>query len=138
MTAAILGKLLVIDDDPDTVDMLCQYFVAAGYDVITAHHGGDGLMLAEHEQPDVVLLDIRMPGLSGTEVLQQIRLRWPGLPVIIISGLGDTELATRSLRRGAFDYVRKPFDWDCLHRCVAAALGRAITVAHPLLRPESA
>ena len=138
MAASVLGKLLVVDDDPDTVDMLGQYFRAAGYDIITANHGGDGLMLAEHERPDVVLLDIRMPGLSGTEVLQQLHLRWPELPVIVISGLGDSELARRSLRRGAFDYVHKPFDWDCLHRCVAAALGRAITMAQPLLKPESA
>ena len=106
--------------------------------VLEMNHGGDGLMLAEHERPDVVLLDIRMPGLSGTEVLQQFHLRWPELPVIMISGLGNSELARRSLRRGAFDYVHKPFDWDCLHRCVAAALGRAITMAQPLLKPESA
>ena len=61
-------------------------------------------------------------GLSGTEVLQQLHLRWPELPVIVISGLGDSELARRSLRRGAFDYVHKPFDWDCLHQCVAARM----------------
>ena len=47
MAASVLGKLLVVDDDPDTVDMLGQYFRAAGYDIITANHGGDGLMLAE-------------------------------------------------------------------------------------------
>jgi DNA-binding response OmpR family regulator len=118
----VLGRILVVDDHPDSVDAVTQYFAYAGYDVVGAHNGGDGLMLADVEHPDIVLLDIRMPGMSGVEVLQQMKLRWPERPVIMISGLGDRDLAKRSLERGAFDYVQKPFDFDLLHRCVAAAL----------------
>jgi len=122
MVAKPLGRILVIDDDPNIVDMVIDYFGSSGYAVIGAHHGGDGLMLAEHEQPDVVLLDLRMAGLSGVEVLQQMKLRWPELPVVIVSGAGDAALARRCLKRGAFDYVSKPFNWEYLHRCVGAAL----------------
>jgi len=119
---APLGRLLIVDDDPAIVEMVVDYFTGAGFEVFGAHHGGDGLMLAEQESPDMVLLDIRMPGLSGVEVLQQLKLRWPGLPVVIVSGAGDAALARRCLKRGAFDYVSKPFNWEYLHRCVGAAL----------------
>src|SRR4051812_45960560 len=121
MVATPLGRLLVIDDDPNIVEMVIEYFGNAGYQVIGAHHGGDGLMLAEHEHPDVVLLDLRMAGLGGVEILQQLKLRWRALPVIIVSGAGDATLARRCLSRGAFDYVSKPFNWEYLHRCVTAA-----------------
>ena len=120
-----LARILVIDDDPELVAVLTEHFSKAGYAVIGAHHGGDGLMLAEHEHPDVVVLDIRMPGLTGVEVLQQLRLRWPDLPVVILSGAGDPQLAKSCLARGAFDYVGKPFDLNHVHRCVAAAIDRA-------------
>jgi DNA-binding response OmpR family regulator len=103
-------------------ELLTGSLADQGYEVVVAHHGGDGLMRAEVEKPDVVLLDVRMPGLNGVEVLQQMRTRWPGLAVIMISGLGDTELARAMLRRGAFDYLPKPLDLEHLHRCVAAAL----------------
>jgi DNA-binding response OmpR family regulator len=61
------------------VELLTGSLADQGYDVVVAHHGGDGLMRAEVEKPDVVLLDVRMPGLNGVEVLQQMRTRWPGL-----------------------------------------------------------
>jgi DNA-binding response OmpR family regulator len=128
MVAKPLGRILVIDDDPNIVDMVIDYFGSSGYAVIGAHHGGDGLMLAEHEQPDVVLLDLRMAGLTGVEVLQQMKLRWPELPVVIVSGAGDVALAKRCLSRGALDYVSKPFNWEYLHRCVTAALNAAEVV----------
>jgi FixJ family two-component response regulator len=72
-----------------------------------------------------VLLDIRMAGLTGVEVLQQLRLRWPELPVIMVSGAGDLDLARSCLSRGAVDYVAKSFDLEHLHRCVSAAHGGA-------------
>jgi DNA-binding response OmpR family regulator len=117
-----LGTLLVIDDEPDVVEMLSVYFTASGYHVIGANHGGDGLMLAEFHRPDVVLLDITMPGIDGVEVLQQIRTRWPEVPVVMLTAVSDLEIARSALRWKAFDYVRKPFEWEHLERVVAAAL----------------
>jgi DNA-binding NtrC family response regulator len=81
-------------------------------------------MLLEIEHPDLVLLDLRMPGLGGLEVLRRIRMVRPDLPVIIISGLGDADTARQTLRRGAVDYLPKPFDLDHVLRAIAAALGR--------------
>ena len=100
---------------------MAQYFTHAGYEVVGAHNGRDALAMVQLHQPDVVLLDIRMPGMTGIDVLQQMRLRWSAIPVIMVSGSDDLELAKSSLRRGAIDYVQKPFDFETLHRCVAAA-----------------
>jgi DNA-binding response OmpR family regulator len=126
-----LGRLLVVDDHPDSVTVVAEYFTHAGYEVFGAHNGRDALGMVDQHRPDVVLLDIRMPGMSGVEVLQQIRLRWRALPVVMVSGADDVELARSCLRRGALDYVRKPFDFDNLHRAVAAAAARAATGEGP-------
>jgi DNA-binding response OmpR family regulator len=117
-----LGTILVIDDEPDVVEVISEYFAGAGYEVVGAAHGGDGLMLAEMHRPDVVLLDIMMPGIDGVEVLQQLRLRWPEMSVIMLTAVADQDVARGALRRGAFDYVPKPFEWEHLERVVAAAL----------------
>ena len=117
-----LGAILVIDDEPDVVEMLSVYLSGSGYRVFGAEHGGDGLMLAEVHRPDLVLLDIMMPGIDGVEVLQRLRARWPDLPVIMLTAVASVESARGTLEHGAFDYVRKPFEWEHLERVVAAAL----------------
>jgi len=120
-SALRLGRLLAVDDQPDCVDIMAQYFTHAGYEVVGAHNGRDALAMVQVHQPDVVLLDVHMPGMTGIDVLQQMRLRWRTIPVIMVSGSDDLELAKSSLRRGAIDYVHKPYDFEILHRCVAAA-----------------
>jgi DNA-binding response OmpR family regulator len=117
-----LGTILVIDDEQDVVDLLSVYFGGCGYEVVCATQGADGLMLADFHRPDVVLLDIMMPGMDGVEVLQQMRLRWSEVPVIMLTAVADVEIARGTLRRGAFDYIPKPFDCDHVERVVAAAL----------------
>src|SRR5215470_1508758 len=101
-----LGSILVIDDEPDVVAMLSVYLSGSGYRVLGAEHGGDGLMLAEVHRPNLVLLDIMMPGIDGVEVLQRLRARWPDLPVIMLTAVANVEIAKGTLERGAFDYVR--------------------------------
>ncbi|HZF04908.1 MAG TPA: response regulator [Patescibacteria group bacterium] len=118
-----LGRVLVVDDDPDTVDLLTTILSDVGYEVIAAFTGGDGLMMLEVESPDVILLDLQMPGLHGMDVLRRLRMARPEIPVIIVSGQGDAELARATLRRGAVDYIRKPMNPEHLVRAVAAALG---------------
>ena len=115
-------RVLVIDDDREIVATLTDSLTDSGYSVIGALHGGDGLMLLEAEPPGVVLLDIKMPGMSGLEVLQRIRAQHPALPVIVITGFLDQEVAQQALQRGAFDLLSKPIDLARLERCVALAL----------------
>jgi DNA-binding response OmpR family regulator len=121
-TTERLGCVLIIDDEPDIAEVLSVYFSTSGYEVVTAMQGTDGLLLAEIHRPDLVLLDIKMPGIDGVEVLQRLRLWWPALPVIMLTGVADIDVEKDTRRRGAFDYVAKPFEWDHLDRVVAAAL----------------
>jgi len=117
-----LGCILVIDDEQDVIDMVSTYFSGSGYEVIGALQAGDGLMLADIHRPNLVLLDITMPGIDGIEALQQLRVRWPEMPVIMLTAVADLAIAKGALQRGAFDYVAKPFEWEHLERVVAAAL----------------
>ena len=121
MTAAALGRVLVVDDEPQVVDMLRELLVELGYTVETAGHGAEALGRVPEFEPDVVLLDLQMPGLSGLQVLEQLRRGHPGLPVVIVTGNADADVARSTLARGAFDYLRKPFQFDVLARVVAAA-----------------
>lgn len=119
------SRVLLIDDEPEVVRMLSAALADVGYEVIAALHGGDALMLFEVERPDVVLLDIKMPGMNGTEVLQQMRLRRPDLPVIVVSGLTDPATVARCFQRGAVEYIHKPFQLEHLEQSIASALARA-------------
>jgi DNA-binding response OmpR family regulator len=116
------ARLLIVDDDRWIVEMVAEAFTDSGFEVVTAQDGGAALALIETAPPDVVLLDITMPGMSGLEVLQHLSLRRPELPVVMLSGNDHEELAKRTLRQGAFDYVAKPFNFEHLRQCVDAAL----------------
>src|SRR5439155_9284871 len=95
-----LGRVLVIDDDPDTVDLFTAILSDAGYEVVGALTGGDGLMVLEAESPDVILLDLKMPGVHGMDVLRRLRLARPDFSVIFVSGQAESVLARASLFRG--------------------------------------
>lgn len=104
-------SILVVDDDPRIVELLHIALGAHGYQVLTAANGEDALQIAFQEQPDLVLLDVKLPRKSGYEVCQAMR-REPDLahvPIIMISALADTEARLQGLQRGADDYLAKPF-----------------------------
>jgi DNA-binding response OmpR family regulator len=116
------GHVLVVDDEEEITALLEEHFLACGYAVDVAHSGADALLMAAARRPDTVLLDITMPGLEGSEVLPRLRALDPTVPVVMLTGNGDEELARGLLRAGAFDYVRKPFQLDVLERVVATAV----------------
>jgi two-component system, NtrC family, response regulator AtoC len=117
-----LGRVLVVDDDPNIGAMLRDLLVELGYVVKNAVRGVEALHLVRVFEPDVVLLDLLMPEMSGAEVLDLLRRDHPTVPVIVVTGNDDVEVARRTLRSGAFDYVCKPFTLDVLTRVVAAAI----------------
>jgi len=102
------SRLLVVDDDLGILNLLNTILTNEGYEVVTADCGRDGLAAIEREEPDLVLLDVQMPGMSGFEVLAAIRQNHPSLPVIMITGFGSEDVATQALRLGADDYLTKP------------------------------
>lgn len=105
-------NILIIDDEIKLTRSLAFTLRQTGFECREAHNGQIGCQLAEKEQPDVVLLDIRMPGLNGLEVLDWFRTEQPDVPVIMMSAFDDTQDAVTAMKMGAVDYVAKPFDVD--------------------------
>ena len=114
--------LLIVDDEAAVGDMLCEFFQAHGYTVNCARNGRDALVLASLARPDAVILDVRMPGRDGPEVLGDLHAMDDSIPVVMLSGNDNEELARNLLKAGAFDYVVKPFVFDNLSRVVALAV----------------
>ena len=119
-----LGRILVVDDEAPVREVLAEYFATEGYAVESAGSGVDALTAVRGGRADLVLLDVRMPGLDGVQVLRQIREFNANVPVIMVTANEDVSLAKETLKLGAFDYVAKPFDFDYLDRAVAAGLAR--------------
>ncbi|WP_448382923.1 sigma-54-dependent transcriptional regulator [Desulfosoma sp.] len=105
-------KILVVDDEPNILRSLKGVLEDEGYETVLASSGEAALEELKKEPPDVMLLDIWLPGMDGLEVLQRIKASHPTLPVIIISGHGTIETAVRATRMGAFDFVEKPLSLE--------------------------
>jgi two-component system KDP operon response regulator KdpE len=120
--------VLVADDEPRITKLVSLALTAEGFRVVTASGGEEALVKAEEVRPDIVLLDIVMPGIDGIEVMRQLRERRP-VPVILLTARGSTTDKAKGLDLGADDYVAKPFDLDELAARVRAVLRRATGVA---------
>jgi len=118
-------KILVIDDDRLIRWTLREKFESWGYGVSEAETGADGVRAAAAETPDLVLLDVKLPDGKGTDILEELRRSWPDLPVIMITAFGVIEDVVTAMRRGAYDFVTKPFDDPKLQSTVAHALEAA-------------
>jgi two-component system, OmpR family, KDP operon response regulator KdpE len=116
--------VLVADDEPRITKLVSMALAAEGFRVVTASGGEEALARAEAVRPDIVLLDIVMPGLDGIEVMRQLRERRP-VPVILLTAKGSTSDKAIGLDLGADDYVAKPFDLDELAARVRAVLRRS-------------
>jgi CheY-like chemotaxis protein len=120
------GRVLVVDDEENVSEIIEEYFTSLGYEVDIAHDGGEALRRAAAVRPDVVLLDINMPGMTGDEALNRLHAIDPTVPIVMLTGNADEDVARDLLRRGAMDYVTKPFQLETLDRVVttAVAVGR--------------
>ena len=118
MTASIL----VVDDQPSMQDALNTSLQSEGYRVATACSGEEALTRIEAQEFDIVLTDLVMPGLNGLDLLERSRVLDPGAAVIVMTGYATLETAVAALRRGACDYLEKPFSLDELTRCVRRLL----------------
>jgi DNA-binding NtrC family response regulator len=121
-TKTPLVRVLVIDDDADTRDVLAVFLAHLGYSPALAAGGREGLRLAAAERPDVVILDVMMPDVNGIDVLARLCTLQPSLPVIMTTASADPEVARQALRLGAYRYLRKPVDLDGLDRVIEEAL----------------
>jgi DNA-binding NtrC family response regulator len=103
------GSVLAVDDESNIRRLIRNEFTLEGFDVTTAKSGEEGLALFQKKQFDVILLDIKLPKMSGIEVLRKVKKSSNAVEVIMITGYGDVQTAVESLKLGAFDYVPKPF-----------------------------
>ena len=120
------ARILVIDDEPVVVDMLVTCLREEGYRVVGAETSDEGLKLAILSRPELVLLDIALPGMNGIELLKRIRSINPTTRVVMVTGNTDPVLAREALELGALAYVDKPFDFAYLKRVVAMALREGV------------
>ncbi|MBN2467317.1 MAG: response regulator [Deltaproteobacteria bacterium] len=109
-----MTKVLLIDDEESIVRVLFISLKSDGYDVLTAYTGEDGIRLFQKETPDIVLTDIKMPGMNGIEVLKAVKESNPDAEVIVITGHGDMDSAIEALQHGASDFINKPIRDDIL------------------------
>jgi DNA-binding NtrC family response regulator len=103
-----MSKILAIDDDSIIRTLLTNILTKAGYEVITASDGESGLELATTTNPDLVVTDFQMPGLTGLDVVTELQRTQPGLPVILLTAHGDVALTIKSIQLGAYDFIEKP------------------------------
>lgn len=123
-------RLLIIDDDAIVRQSIAVYLADSGFRVMEAGNGQDGLTLFQQEFPDLVLTDLRMPGMDGLQLLRRIHELSPETPVIVISGAGVVADVVEALRLGASDYMIKPVvDMEMLEHAIARALERRNLVA---------
>jgi len=114
-------KLLFIDDEKDIRDVMKITLADAGYNVTTAEGGQTGLRVCGEFSPQIVLTDIRMPGMDGIKVLESIKKKYPAIEVIVATAFGEMELAIRALQLDASDFITKPINEEALHLALERA-----------------
>ena len=117
-------RLLVIDDEQGFRDLAAFEFGSRGYDVLTAADGNEAVLKAGGRDIDVVISDMAMPGMSGIDTLSVLKSIDPKIEVIMATGFATLETAVESMKRGAYDYITKPFQIDDLERLVSRALDK--------------
>ncbi len=111
-----MARVLIVDDEPDAVELLQEFLTSKGYDVITAQDGEGALRKVKEERPHLILLDVRMPGMNGLEVLKRAREIDREVGVIMVTAVNEEETGRQTLDLGAFDYITKPLDLKYLER----------------------
>jgi len=116
--------ILIIDDEESIRDSCSQILIKDGYKAETAEDGYKGLQKIEEVKPEMVLIDLKMPGISGMEVLEKVKDRDPHIIPIVITGYGTVESAVEAMKKGAYDFITKPFTPDELRVIVKRGLER--------------
>jgi two-component system cell cycle response regulator len=124
----VKGKVLIVDDAPDTLEIIQKLLHYEGYDVAMASTGEEGVKKVEDEKPEVVLMDINLPGIDGTEALRRIRIINPLQCVIMLTAFATVDNAVRALKEGASDFVKKPFENEHLIHIVNQCLEKYKTL----------
>ena len=117
-----MTQILVVDDEIAIREILTEFLTNHGYSTEGAENGAQGIAKARSMRPQVILLDILMPGINGIETLKRLRKESPNSAVIMISGHADTDLALQAIELGAYDLIQKPLDLKYLERTLLAKI----------------
>ena len=116
-------KILVVDDEPFHCNILREFLVETGYSVVEAHDGDRALELYRDESPDVVLLDVVMPGKDGLEVLREIKAIDPEAAVVMLTTVSEEHMGKQARAEGALEYITKPVNLDYLEVALQTVIG---------------
>ncbi|MBX7244734.1 MAG: response regulator, partial [Candidatus Sumerlaeaceae bacterium] len=135
------AKLLVVDDEADALYSFRRLFERSDYQILEANSGAQALAIVRDEKPDVILMDIRMPGADGIATLKEIRKSEPRTPVVLMTAYASTQSTIEAMKAGAFDYVLKPFEIEKIRAVVQAAVKvsldmKQVVSYQPLLSKE--
>lgn len=119
------ARILVVDDEAHVRELLKDFLERKGYAVSTAPDGAEALSAVQEQKPQLVLLDVRMPGMDGLETLRRIRAVDGTVGVIMLTALHDEDIAKEAMRREAYDYVTKPVSLRYLELAVLTRLAQA-------------
>ncbi len=138
-----MAQILIVDDDAQLRQSFGKILEGEGYEVRAANSGEAGVDAVKTAAPDLVVMDVRMPGITGIQAMQQMRAACPGLPVVIMTAYGGTDTAIEATKLGAFDYILKPFEIPDILRLIqqaitAGRLSRARVAIAPEDDPEGA
>lgn len=129
--------ILTIDDEENIRNGLADNFELEGYKVCQAENGEEGLKIIAQGGVDLVITDLRMDGIGGAEVVRQVATKYPGIPVIVLTGHGSIDDATDAMKSGAFDFLTKPLDLDHLNIIVKNALrGKELAEQNKILKEK--
>ena len=118
-------RVLLVDDEGQFVDAVVERLRLRGFDADGVTNGRDAMELLPSKPYDVVLLDVKMPGLGGLEVIKPIKERWPDVQVVLLTGHGSTKDVEEGMRLGAFEYAMKPVKFRDLLNIIRAASAKA-------------
>ena len=117
-----MSKILVVDDEVKACELLKRFLEKKGYEVITSNSGEDAIKKVKDEKPNAMLLDIRMPGMEGTEVLKRVREFDKEVGIIMVTAVKEDNIGKEALKSGANEYITKPIDFNYLETSILVDL----------------
>ncbi|MEO8373080.1 MAG: response regulator, partial [Candidatus Solibacter sp.] len=105
-------NVLVVDDDESLRRITQMQLEEAGYAAVTAANGDEALRMIEEDAPALVITDLKMPGISGLELLRKVREQYPQTAVVLVTAFGTVQTAVAAMKAGAYDYITKPIDYE--------------------------
>jgi DNA-binding NtrC family response regulator len=125
--------ILIIDDEPEIIEVLTEFIHQIGHTSISASNGAEGLEVASQKNPDLIISDINMPKMNGLEMLEKLKASGSNVPVILFTAFSDTQKIRTAWKLGAFDFVEKPIDFSALQKIIDKGLqfGTSFQSQHP-------